>query len=126
MPSSASVLLPAVGIKRKNSNLKRGRFAGADHGLDGVGLVLTADDEITGIDLDHCITDSGSPSDLAAEIVGWGETYAEISPSGEGIRLFARGKSTGRSRTTSSASKSTAQGEFLPLQATRLTARRTQ
>src|SRR5262245_47867226 len=45
----------------------------------------------SGIDLDHCITDAGSLSELAAEIIGYAETYAEISPSGEGIRLFARG-----------------------------------
>ncbi|MFM9848290.1 MAG: DUF3631 domain-containing protein [Hyphomicrobiaceae bacterium] len=60
-------------------------------GNAGVGLVLTDDIDITGIDLDDCINDSGSLSDLAAEIVALGETYAEISPSGEGIRLFAQG-----------------------------------
>ena len=62
------------------------------HGLAGVGIVLTADDNLVGIDLDHCITDAGSLSPLAAEILSYAETYAEISPSGEGIRLFARGK----------------------------------
>jgi hypothetical protein len=61
------------------------------HGYAGVGLVLTGDD-ITGGDLDDCITDAGSFSELAAEIIGYGETYAEISPSGEGIRLLALGK----------------------------------
>ena len=62
------------------------------HGLDGVGLVLTAEDDLTGIDLDDCITDSGSRTPLAAEIIGYGESYAEVSPSGEGIRIFIRGK----------------------------------
>jgi hypothetical protein len=62
------------------------------HGLAGVGLVLTSDDDMTGGDLDHCITDAGSFSEVAAEIISYGETYAEISPSGEGIRVFARGK----------------------------------
>jgi hypothetical protein len=61
-------------------------------GLAGVGFVLTDQDGITGIDLDHCISDSGSFSDLAAEIISYNETYAEISPSGEGIRILARGK----------------------------------
>jgi hypothetical protein len=60
--------------------------------MAGVGFLLTNDDGMTGIDIDHCITDSGSLSDLAAEVIGYGETYAEVSPSGAGIRLFARGK----------------------------------
>jgi hypothetical protein len=64
----------------------------AKHGLAGVGYVISHDDDITGIDLDDCITDSGCFSDLATEIVGYAETYAEISPSGAGIRLFVRGK----------------------------------
>lgn len=65
---------------------------GADrHVLAGVGLVLTGGD-IIGIDLDDCITDAGTFSPLAAEIIGYGESYAEVSPSGEGIRIFIRGK----------------------------------
>jgi putative DNA primase/helicase len=64
----------------------------AKRGLAGIGYVIGDDDEITGVDLDDCITDSGSLSELAAEIVGYGETYVEASPSGAGLRLFARGK----------------------------------
>jgi hypothetical protein len=60
--------------------------------LAGVGFVLRADDNLTGIDLDHCVTDSGSLSPLAAEVIEYGETYAEYSPSGEGIRIWALGK----------------------------------
>ena len=66
------------------------------HGLAGVGLVLTENGGISGIDLDHCITDADSLSELAVEIVGYAETYAEISPSGEGIRGFARERSRRR------------------------------
>jgi hypothetical protein len=62
------------------------------HGFAGIGLILNGDDDITGIDLDDCISDADSLSDVAAEIIGYAETYAEISPSGEGIRLFALGK----------------------------------
>ena len=61
------------------------------HGLAGVGLVLTREGAIIGIDLDQCISDAGTYSPLAAQVVGYGETYTEFSPSGEGIRLFARG-----------------------------------
>jgi primase-polymerase (primpol)-like protein len=39
-----------------------------------------------------CLTDAGTFSPLAAEIIGYGECYAEVSPSGAGIRIFARGK----------------------------------
>ena len=60
--------------------------------LAGVGLVLKPDDDITGGDLDHCVTNSGSLSLLAAEVIEFGETYAEYSPSGEGIRFLAFGK----------------------------------
>ena len=60
--------------------------------LAGVGLVLTAQDDLIGIDLDDCISAGGTSSDLAAEVVGYSETYAEVSPSGQGVRLFARGK----------------------------------
>jgi primase-polymerase (primpol)-like protein len=62
------------------------------YGLAGVGLVLTTDDNIIGGDLDDCITDADSFSELAAEIIGYAETYAETSPSGEGIRFLALGK----------------------------------
>lgn len=64
----------------------------AKHGLPGVGFVL-ADDDYTGIDLDRCIAADGQLEPWAEYAVGLlGETYAEISPSGKGLRLLARGK----------------------------------
>jgi hypothetical protein len=62
------------------------------HNLSGVGLVLTHDSGMTGIDLDDCIRDASTFSELAREVLAYNETYAEVSPSGEGIRLFARGR----------------------------------
>ena len=62
------------------------------HGHAGVGLVLADNGGVSGYDLDRCITDAGSFSELAAEIVGYAETYAEVSPSGEGIRGFVLGR----------------------------------
>jgi hypothetical protein len=62
------------------------------HDLAGVGLVLTESGGVRGYDLDSCITDAGSFSDLAAEVIGYAESYTEISPSGEGIRGFVLGK----------------------------------
>jgi hypothetical protein len=62
-------------------------------GLSGVGYVLTSDDGLTGIDLDDCRDKvTGALKPLAAEIIALAETYAEISPSGTGVRLFVRGK----------------------------------
>ena len=55
---------------------------------DGVGFAMLPDAGLVGIDLDHCLDDQGNPSRLAAEILNAGDTYAEISPSGKGLRLF--------------------------------------
>lgn len=61
--------------------------------LPGVGFVLTAHDDVCGIDLDGCRdAETGVIAPWAAEIIAFTETYAEVSPSGTGIRLFARGK----------------------------------
>ena len=62
-------------------------------GLAGVGFVLTSDDGLTGADLDH-VRDAatGNLEPWAAEIVAFGETYTEVSPSGTGLRLFWEGK----------------------------------
>jgi primase-polymerase (primpol)-like protein len=50
-------------------------------------------DRLTGIDLDHCRDPAtGVIEPWAQEIIDYSETYAEISPSEKGIRLFALGK----------------------------------
>lgn len=61
--------------------------------LAGVGYALSPDDDLTGIDLDKCRDPaSGVLDEWAAEILALAETYAEVSPSGRGVRMFARGK----------------------------------
>ena len=61
--------------------------------LAGVGFVLSERDDFTGIDLDKCRNkETGEIEPWAREILDLAETYAEISPSGTGIRLIARGK----------------------------------
>lgn len=58
-------------------------------GFDGIGLVLG--DDIQGIDLDDCRDPAtGALSDLAAEVLHRVDGYAEVSPSGTGIKIFAR------------------------------------
>ena len=62
----------------------------------GIGFVFTKDLGMTGIDLDDCITDSGAIKPWAVEILANFEgTYAEVSPSGSGIKLWVRGSLPG-------------------------------
>ena len=62
--------------------------------LAGVGFCFAPDDGLTGIDLDHVFNpDTGELKPEAAEILErFQGTYAEISPSGNGLRLFCYGK----------------------------------
>ena len=56
-------------------------------GYDGIGIRVSGG--IVGIDLDHC-TEEGKLLPWAQEIVDrFDATYIEISPSGEGIRIFS-------------------------------------
>lgn len=59
---------------------------------DGIGFVVSDHDSVVGIDLDHIYDTSGGTKTLFTDIVAQLDTYAEISPSGEGIRLFATGQ----------------------------------
>lgn len=54
-------------------------------GFDGLGVGVFG--ELAGLDVDHCIAD-GTFTDMAADIIETMDTYTEISPSGEGLRLF--------------------------------------
>ncbi|MHB2208650.1 AAA family ATPase [Methylobacterium sp. CM6257] len=62
-------------------------------GLPGVGFVLTKDRPLSGIDLDGCRDrETGKIQAWAQVVVDFAETYTEISPSGEGLRLIVKGK----------------------------------
>jgi hypothetical protein len=63
----------------------------AGGGYDGVGFVFTSGDPYCGIDLDDCLDDEGGFL-WGQEIVDAFSTYAEVSPSGRGIKLFLAGK----------------------------------
>lgn len=57
----------------------------------GVGYMF--DGETFGVDIDHCIDrETGEISPLAADVLSIMDTYAEFSPSGEGIHLLCKGK----------------------------------
>lgn len=74
-------------------SLARNRAQSGD--FDGVGYVVyrgpgVEPDDVVGIDLDHCIDAGGNLTPEADAIVEEVGSYAEITPSGEGLRVLAR------------------------------------
>jgi hypothetical protein len=62
---------------------------------DGVGFVVTAGDPFCGIDLDDCLTHSGSVKPWAQALLQqFGDTYCEITPSGAGLRIWCLAHAT--------------------------------
>ncbi|MFZ3496095.1 hypothetical protein ACODT5_23235 [Streptomyces sp. 5.8] len=58
----------------------------------GLGFVLSDEDDIVCIDLDHCLNPlTGRLAPWAAAIVrDAGATYVEVSPSGDGLHIWGR------------------------------------
>lgn len=62
------------------------------HKLAGIGVVLRADGDLSGFDLDGCRDpETGKLQAWAQVAVDFAETYTEVSPSGRGLRFFVRG-----------------------------------
>jgi hypothetical protein len=62
-------------------------------GAAGIGFVFSEADPFVGIDLDGCRdTESGEVAEWAREIILRFASYAEVSPSRSGIKVFCRGK----------------------------------
>ena len=62
----------------------------------GIGYVFAHDDPYVGVDLDGCIDRDGAIAAWADErLTSFGGSYAEISPSGTGIKIWARGRLNG-------------------------------
>lgn len=57
-------------------------------GFDGVGLALMPEFGVTALDFDNCVTAMGIDPQVEALTSG---TYAEFSPSGQGVRAFVLG-----------------------------------
>lgn len=74
-------------------------------GFSGVGYVFAADDPFCGIDLDGCRNaETGEVAEWAKAIINRFGSYAEVSPSQTGVKIFCRGKSplaTGRKKVLS-------------------------
>src|SRR5207253_7477755 len=57
------------------------------------GYVFSSDDPFGGIDLDNCrLIETGEITDWACKFISLLNSYAEISPSGTGIKVIVRGK----------------------------------
>jgi hypothetical protein len=65
------------------------RTAAARRGLDGVGFVPLPEFNICALDFDNCITNGVLHPDLEPIVTS---TYAEYSPSGNGVRAFVKGQ----------------------------------
>jgi len=61
-------------------------------GYDGVGFVVSPDDPFVGVDLDDCLTLTGEPEPWAAEVVALLDSFTEVTPSGDGVRVWAKGR----------------------------------
>ena len=55
-------------------------------GYDGIGVGIFG--ALGAIDIDHCISDAGELSPMAADIVDMMDAYTETSPSGRGLRIL--------------------------------------
>src|SRR5436190_2255144 len=79
------------------------RYAHAAHSVgchEGLGFVFAKGGNLFGLDLDGCISPDGEVSAWAEMVLRLFPTYAELSPSGTGIKLFGIGEhqTTGVSR----------------------------
>lgn len=96
---------PSGGLARVNDPKSWGTFGEAiscykERGLSGVGIVLSKNSglSLVGVDLDHCIDDTGTLTPEALDIVTTLNSYSEITPSGHGLRVFVKGKLPGGAR----------------------------
>src|SRR4051794_24407814 len=71
-------------------------FLDTENRLDGIGYVFCADDPFVGWDIDNCIGPDGKIADWAQpHLERLTPTYAEISPSGNGVKGFSLGSLPG-------------------------------
>src|ERR1035441_179901 len=65
----------------------------------GLGFVFCQQDNYAGIDLDDCLDENGNLKPWAVPILEpFTSSYAEISPSGRGVKIFIRARLEGQGR----------------------------
>lgn len=72
-------------------------YLASNQKLNGLGFVFIEDDGLVGIDIDNCIKD-GEITPKLEDLLESFESYAEISPSGEGVKIFGKGRPIGKGR----------------------------
>ncbi len=77
------------------------RAAKASSGTIGIGFVFTKDDPYFGIDLDHAIAETGELLPEAQQIIDNMASYAEVSPSGSGVKLIVKAAKPASARSRS-------------------------
>lgn len=75
--------------RRQLTDFQSARAAAARRGFDGVGFATLSDFGIVALDFDNCVQDGEVFPEVFALL---GTTYAELSPSGKGVRAFFRGQ----------------------------------
>lgn len=67
-----------------------------DINITGIGFVFSAEDHLTGIDIDDCRDpETGIVADWAQTIIDGLDSYSEISPSGTGVKVFIKAVAPG-------------------------------
>lgn len=90
--SARKVPLTATGANASSTNSKTwcdfDTAASSTVGA-GYGFVLTDEDRIACVDIDHCLDGRGRLKSWASEILaGVPDTYIEVSPSGDGLHVW--------------------------------------
>ena len=67
-----------------------------DSSFAGVGFVFTADDPYCGVDLDNSIDADGNIKPWALDLLAKLDSYAEISPSRRGLKVFIKANKPGK------------------------------
>ena len=83
----------SVTDREKMVTFEAAKTAAARYGFDGVGFALMPEFGIVALDFDNCMINGALNPEIEALV---GETYAEYSPSGEGVRAFVKGKTENR------------------------------
>lgn len=74
--------------RRQLVTYEAARMAAERRGFNGVGLALLAEFGVVALDFDHCLVDGGVHPEVERLVAC---TYAEYSPSGNGVRAFMHG-----------------------------------
>jgi primase-polymerase (primpol)-like protein len=69
------------------------KLASPEGAYDGVGFVFSSGDPYVGVDLDDCVDpETGEIAVWATQIIDGLDSYTELSPSGTGVHIIAKGK----------------------------------